>query len=344
MTLSAMPSPAREVAAFLHNFLQAFLQVAVGFGWIIAVILITQMSQARGAEAIAEARLKTNIAVSKQTIFLSDVFDGLDEAADKPLAASPEPGERLSLRADYLARKAAEAGVRWPNQEGALRVIVRRASQTIANEDIVAGVREALLARSDADDLDVFLANPTLTLHAPIDELAELAIEAVQFDARTGRFQVAARAHANGPQTTISGRAVAVTETPTLARDVDRGEVIAAADIAYARTPANRVPPGAVREADDIIGQAAKRRLRAGAPVRASDIAAPVVVSKGSLVTMTYEKTGLRLTMTGRALANAGAGDAIDVANLQTHRTVQAIVESSGAVRVLAPFGVAGLR
>jgi flagella basal body P-ring formation protein FlgA len=76
--------------------------------------------------------------------------------------------------------------------------------------------------------------------------------------------------------------------------------------------------------------------LRPGEPVRASEVQRPVVVPKGGLVTLVLTTSGMQLTARGRALEDGGEGDAIRVANAQSHTLVEGIV--SGAGRVTIPL------
>ncbi|MEL7030410.1 MAG: flagellar basal body P-ring formation chaperone FlgA, partial [Pseudomonadota bacterium] len=103
------------------------------------------------------------------------------------------------------------------------------------------------------------------------------------------------------------------------------------------------LPHNALRDPGAVVGQAAKRRLSPGAPIRHNDIEAPTVVAKGSMVTIVYERPGLRLTAPGRAQENAGQNEMLSVVNLQSHRTVQAVAQGPNMVAVLSPFGLAGL-
>jgi flagellar basal body P-ring formation protein FlgA len=91
------------------------------------------------------------------------------------------------------------------------------------------------------------------------------------------------------------------------------------------------------------IGKIAKRQLSAGQPVRLSDIFRQEVVSKGDLVTITFEARGLVLSMRGKANEAGTAGDVITVQNLQSKRPVQGTITGPGRVTV-TPGPVAGAR
>ena len=114
--------------------------------------------------------------------------------------------------------------------------------------------------------------------------------------------------------------------------DIARGTTIGEADLSYA-TAANDVMNGTVTTMNDIVGMQARRTLRAGETLRLEDLRHPVVVTKGSTVTMTFEAPGLVLTASGRAMSEGGMGDTVTVQNPASYRQISAIVIGPGQVR-----------
>jgi len=119
----------------------------------------------------------------------------------------------------------------------------------------------------------------------------------------------------------------------TPAHDIARGQVIADGDVVYGTIPANTVFSGIITSIDQIRGQEARRMLRAGEIVRNDDLRHPVVVAKGTIVTMTFEAPGVTLTATGRAMSEGGIGDTVTVQNPASFRQISCIVTGPGAVR-----------
>jgi flagella basal body P-ring formation protein FlgA len=92
-----------------------------------------------------------------------------------------------------------------------------------------------------------------------------------------------------------------------------------------------------VRNPADISGREAKRALRAGEFLRASDFKRPTLVAKGATVTMIFEAPGMSLSSVGRALAEGGEGDSIAVLNPTSYRQVVGVVTGPGIVKVGKP-------
>ncbi|WP_114955043.1 flagellar basal body P-ring formation chaperone FlgA [Sphingosinicella terrae] len=128
--------------------------------------------------------------------------------------------------------------------------------------------------------------------------------------------------------------APAAVEAPVLARTIERGEQIAADDFAVEERSAAQARGALPIEA--AAGMEANRRLSAGNVVRSGDVIAPRLVRRGEPVTIYVRSGGLTITASGRALGSAGAGEAVRVV-ASTNRTLDGVVEGSGAVRVSAP-------
>jgi flagella basal body P-ring formation protein FlgA len=74
-------------------------------------------------------------------------------------------------------------------------------------------------------------------------------------------------------------------------------------------------PMDAPRDADAIIGLAAKRPLREGAAAPDRDVAAAQVIKTGDMITVTYDDGGISLSLQGKAMAAAATGDLFAVQN-----------------------------
>ena len=117
------------------------------------------------------------------------------------------------------------------------------------------------------------------------------------------------------------------------AHDIERGEIIADVDLTAQTIAPDRMRPGVVQETADLVGHEARRLLRAGEPVRHEDVRMPILIVKGSTVTMTFAEPGIVLTATGRAMGDAGLGESVVVQNPVSFRQVSCIVTGAGAVR-----------
>jgi flagellar basal body P-ring formation protein FlgA len=84
----------------------------------------------------------------------------------------------------------------------------------------------------------------------------------------------------------------------------------------------------------ELIGKTPRRGLRAGFPILASSVRRPILVAKGSLITMVLRAPKMLLTAQGKALDNGSDGDVIRINNTQSNKIVEAEVIGHGRVAV----------
>lgn len=128
--------------------------------------------------------------------------------------------------------------------------------------------------------------------------------------------------------------AIEMLATPVLAQPLARGAIIREDGIVD--KDIKRSPAGIdyITDRGMLIGMAAKRPLRAGVPLRTSDIQQPDIVRKGDLVTVAFEAPGLSLSIRGKALEDGKYGQAVRVMNTQTNRTFEGVALAAGYVLV----------
>lgn len=117
-------------------------------------------------------------------------------------------------------------------------------------------------------------------------------------------------------------------EVLTYTRSLNTGDIVQPTDLTWIKAAA--APRDAPNDADMVIGQAAKRPLRAGGVVLAHDIGAARVIKPGDIVTVTYDADGISLSLEGKAMGTAGVGDTLAVQNTLSKKVVQTVVTGPG--------------
>jgi len=130
-------------------------------------------------------------------------------------------------------------------------------------------------------------------------------------------------------------------DVPVLAQPLRPGDVIGPQDIEWAEARASRIGAGVVTDPAGLVGFEARRFLRAGEPVRVSDLRPPLLVHKGGLVTLSYATPTMRLTLVGRALADGAKGDVVRVLNIQSSRVIEAAIDGTDSASVRGPAPLA---
>ncbi len=122
------------------------------------------------------------------------------------------------------------------------------------------------------------------------------------------------------------------------AHDIARGATLSESDLTYS-TSAHDVMIGTTTSMTDAVGLQTRRMLRAGEPFRIEDLRRPILVTKGSTVTMTFAVPGIVLTATGRAMSEGGMGETVTVQNPASFRQVMAVVTGPGQVTARTDAG-----
>ncbi len=117
------------------------------------------------------------------------------------------------------------------------------------------------------------------------------------------------------------------------AHAIARGDTIADSDLSYQTIAADQVQSGIVTSMNDLDGMQARRVLRAGEPVRPDDVRRPILVTKGTTVTMTFAAPGITLTAIGKAMNEGGMGETVTVQNPVSFRLMSCVVIGAGTVR-----------
>ena len=138
-----------------------------------------------------------------------------------------------------------------------------------------------------------------------------------------GLRRIVARADGGGPTAVAGNRSVLM-----YARSLNAGEIVQAEDLVWGK--AVGAPSDAPRDADAVIGKAAKRPLREGAAAAMRDVSAPQVIKQGEVISVAYEADGIRLVLQARAMTGAALGDTLNVMNPASKKVVQAIAIGPG--------------
>lgn len=120
-----------------------------------------------------------------------------------------------------------------------------------------------------------------------------------------------------------------------LGHAVQKGDRIEAGDFAVEQRPV-ATARGALT-IDQAAGMEAARNLPAGTVVRQADLMRPQMVRRGEPVTIRIVSGPLIITAAGRALGGGAKGEAVRVVANATNRTLDGVVEATGAVRIVTP-------
>src|ERR1051325_4443013 len=310
------------------------------------LLLATALLAASGAPSFAQNRdvaapvLRANVNVASDVVRIGDVVDNAGNAAQIAIYRAPDPGTTGSLpTAQLLATLRAHQVIGVDTRE-LTAISVTRLARRIEPTEIEREGARALERRSglgEAANLSLTFDRDVQTLQLDAANNGPLQPATVRYDSRSGRFdvsfEIANDANAAPTRLRFTGIAIETVEAAVLARGVERNEVIKSSDVMIERRPKAEVGNDAAAR-DSAVGMQARRQLRAGQALRVTDLAKPDLVTRDQTATLTSKSGGLYLTIRGKALEGGTEGDAVNVLNLQSKRTVSGIVVGRGQVAV----------
>ncbi|WP_239481938.1 flagellar basal body P-ring formation chaperone FlgA [Zestomonas insulae] len=113
---------------------------------------------------------------------------------------------------------------------------------------------------------------------------------------------------------------------------IERDQPIGAAQLATQELNVGKAPRGFYQRRDDVIGQTAKRRIRANQPLSPGLLIGPVVIKRGQQVRVVASQDGIQAETQGEALRDGRPGEVIKVRNLSSEKVIEAKVLEAGVV------------
>jgi flagella basal body P-ring formation protein FlgA len=308
--------------------------------WLIGLVVLV----ATAAVALADPVLKPQVVVDRDMVRLGDLFAdlpaGVDAAVD--VARAPAPGQRVTLDASTLMSIANGQHLPWKPSSRFDRAVVERAGQTIGSAEIRAAVRRALERHGLPADAEVALDNARQQITVATDRPASVRAESVVYDPTKPRFELTLVAPADeredAERVHVQGKVFRMVDMPVPVRPIAPLEVIRGRDIEMVKMRADQVGPTQINDPDKLVDKSARRVLPAGQPVRVSDISAPILVPKNSMVNVKIASTRLTIVMQGKALEDGAEGDQVRVLNPRSNKIVQGAVNKSGEVIVITSY------
>ena len=151
----------------------------------------------------------------------------------------------------------------------------------------------------------------------------------------TGKTIVGVRCSNPNPWTLYVSANIIIENLVVIAtRDLDRGTVISANDVALAKRETNRLLRGHFNSIDEVTNRTLKRSVRRHQVITPSKLIAMKTIKRGEQITILAGNGNVQVRMIGKALRHGNPGDLIPVQNMTSKRKLEARVVSAGIVRI----------
>lgn len=148
------------------------------------------------------------------------------------------------------------------------------------------------------------------------------------------RMSVGVRCAAPQPWSTYVQATVSVPgQYYVAARVINAGERITRENIAPQDGDLVALPPGAVSDAEAVLGMTASYRIGSGQPVKQASLRSAGSIQRGQTVRVTARGAGFAVSSDGQAMENAAPGSMVQV-RMASGQIVSGVVQPRGTVEV----------
>lgn len=320
--------------------LRSFLMVPLMASALVAGLSGVAFGQS-GQDGPASPVLRANITVSSDVVRIGDVIENAGSASQIAIFRAPDLGTTGSLPISQLVLALRAHQVIGVDTRDIREVSVTRSSRLLVSKDIELQVARALERRNglgDAANLSITFERDLRELQLDAAHTGDMKATVVRFDARNGRFDVTFEIPNDvtyaPTRLRFTGTAVETVEAAVLTRSVERNEILRSSDVSVERRPKGEAGND-VATRERSVGMQARKQMRAGQTLKATDLGKPDLVTRDQSVTLVYDTPGLYLTGRGKSLDAGTEGDVVNIVNLQSKRTVQGVVIGPGQVSIV---------
>lgn len=270
---------------------------------------------------------------------------GEDEAKVKalrslPLGTAPKPGSRLVLTRELLgARMLATgtdlSGITWNVPDN---IIIIASFQIVPGIKIADAASEALIKRLNVaeDKRELELIGFSSDLNAPVGDI-RLSAELPYGIRKSGPTIVNVTVSSDGrvyEKISLRYNVKVYEDIIIAAKPIAPHEPLTTDNLTYQRTDVTRITGSYFTDISRLNGLNAKRAIATGALISDISLEKPILVKRGSNVTITARSGDMAITAFGEALQDGTEGQVIRVQNTNSKRIVAAKVVGEGLVQI----------
>lgn len=219
----------------------------------------------------------------------------------------------------------------------ALLAVPAQASVILNESDFMSALQEEFAEQGHDENLELEFFGGQTTYVFEDAEKAKIMISQLKINDEQGRFSAKGEIFADGnlrASTSLTGKFYALGEAWVPAKEIAKGEEITADKLKMVPIRLSRVRDAVITSEDKLVGQSAKKTLKAGKLVNERDIGPLVLIKKGMSVTSVYTSKGLQITAQAVALQDGSKGQVIELENTKSHKKISGRVINAETVEV----------
>lgn len=259
------------------------------------------------------------------------------------LGSAPPPGGSLVLTDRLLAMRAGAANARYADVIWQIpdKITVTTGAQSVHSSTLTAAViaviQDKIGSSVSADDLDIVPAAgvPDITVPlGPVEVLVDLPYGIRYSTPTVARISILVDnqlyTRRNASFSVKYYQLVVVAD-----KLVEKRQILLPGDLRYERMDTSKLASGYFTDIAKVVGLMIRRPLTPGTVVNGHILEKPVVIRRGSYISIVARVGEIEVRTAGQALQDGSEGDMIRVQNLTSKKIISARVLDTTAVQVL---------
>ena len=149
-------------------------------------------------------------------------------------------------------------------------------------------------------------------------------------------FQIAIRTDKGPAAFSVEAKVTIPSSVVVTTKPVPRGAILDAADVTLQRVQPGTQTDDAFDSIDDVVGREAVKAMAPGQIIDPQYVRTPLLVKRGSVVTVYVQSPGVKIRTNGRARDNGSQGDTVTIESLLDRKSFEARVTGIDQVEVIA--------
>ena len=207
----------------------------------------------------------------------------------------------------------------------------------VDEQDVVAAIKQEFVdsGLTDSDNVELELFGGQTDFKIDNASEAKVMINNLKADEKLGRFSCEAEIFADRKSYAVSslqGKYFVMTEVWVPAENIAKGEVLTEKMLQSENIRRTRLKPAMVTDKEKLVGQEAKKALKAGKIINDKDVGAKVLVKRNDIVLAVYRTDKMQITAKAIAQQDGAFGERIELQNMKTHKVLTGIVQDAATV------------
>ena len=207
----------------------------------------------------------------------------------------------------------------------------------VDEQDVVAAIKQEFVdsGLTDSDNVELELFGGQTDFKIDNANEAKVMINNLKADEKLGRFSCEAEIFADRKSYAVSslqGKYFVMAEVWVPAENIAKGEVLTEKMLQSENIRRTRLKPAMVTDKEKLVGQEAKKALKAGKIINDKDVGAKVLVKRNDIVLAVYRTDKMQITAKAIAQQDGAFGERIELQNMKTHKVLTGIVQDAATV------------